>query len=410
MDKETEKLYNERAKRVEDAIRLRVPDRVPIIVDLGFFPAKYTGINSEDAFYNPARWKKAVAKTAIDFAPDICSAGQAVSGGALESLGFKQMLWPGYGLPSNSSHQFVEGEYLQADEYDTFLKDPSDFIIRTYLPRIYGKLADLAKLPPMSQLYGYPTLSALLGMPALDNLIEILSKARQEALKWSAEMHTLSAELAELGFPPFTRAATFAPFDFISDRLRGMRGSMLDMYRQPDKILEATERLLPIMLEYPITMAKMTGNTRIFIPMHRGAEGFMSIQQFEKFYWPTFKGLIMGLIDAGLTPCPFFEGDYTSRLEYLLEFPKGKVVGRFDTSDIVKTKEIVGKNMCIQGNVPPSLLQTGTTERVKDYCKNLIDTVGKGGGLIVSPRSSIDQVKPQNLKTMIDTTKEYGNY
>jgi uroporphyrinogen-III decarboxylase len=154
----------------------------------------------------------------------------------------------------------------------------------------------------------------------------------------------------------------------------------------------------------------MSRNPRVFIPLHRGAEGFMSLKQFETFYWPTLKGLFLGLIDAGLTPCPFIEGDYTSRLEYFLELPRGKVLGYFDASDIIKVKEILGNHLCIMGNVPCSLLQTGSPQNVKDYCKELIDVVGKGGGFIIAPRSAIDEVKPENLKAMIDFTKEYGVY
>ena len=58
--------------------------------------------------------------------------------------------------------------------------------------------------------------------------------------------------------------------------------------------------------------------------LHRGADGFMSLNQFETFYWPGLKKIILALIDAGLTPFVFFEGDFTSRLEYLTELPKGK--------------------------------------------------------------------------------------
>ena len=158
------------------------------------------------------------------------------------------------------------------------------------------------------------------------------------------------------------------------------------------------------------SMAMMSGNPMVFIPLHRGADGFMSLQQFEKFYWPTFKGLLMGLIDAGLVPCPFFEGDFTSRLEYLLEIPRGKMMGYFDCSDIFKVKEVLGNHMCIMGNVPASLLQTGTPDDIKKHCKALIDVVGKDGGYIMAPRSAIDEVKPENLKAMIDFTHEYGVY
>jgi len=62
------------------------------------------------------------------------------------------------------------------------------------------------------------------------------------------------------------------------------------------------------------------------------------------------------------------------------------------------------------GNVPCSILQVGTSQDVKDYCKKLIDVVGRGGGFILAPRSAIDEVEPENLKTMIDFTREYGVY
>lgn len=66
--------------------------------------------------------------------------------------------------------------------------------------------------------------------------------------------------------------------------------------------------------------------------------------------------------------------------------------------------------MCIRGNVPSSLLQTGSPQDVKDYCRELIDVVGRGGGFILSPRSSIDEAKLENLIAMFDFTGDYGVY
>lgn len=136
----------------------------------------------------------------------------------------------------------------------------------------------------------------------------------------------------------------------------------------------------------------------------------MSNKQFEIFYWPTLKKSIEALVDKGYTPNIFFEGEYTSRLEYLLELPKGKVIGLFDRSDMARVKEVLGNHICIAGNVPPSLLQAGTVQEVKDYCKWLIDVVGKDGGYIMAPGCSVDEVEPENLKAMVDFTKEYGVY
>ena len=217
-------------------------------------------------------------------------------------------------------------------------------------------------------------------------------------------------EIEKLGFPQYATASLHGPFDVISDRFRGMKGSMLDMYRKPDKLLAAIDRLLPIQVSTGISMAKTSGNPRVFVPLHRGSAEFMSDKQFQTFYWPTLKKLILAFIDAGLTPCVFFEGDYTPRLECLLELPKGKVLAQLDTTDIFKAKEVLNNHLCIRGNVPSSLLQVGTVQQVKDYCRKLIDEVGKGGGFIMSPRSSIDEVKPENLMAMVEFTKEYGVY
>jgi uroporphyrinogen-III decarboxylase len=192
-----------------------------------------------------------------------------------------------------------------------------------------------------------------------------------------------------------------------------MHGAMLDMYRQPDKLLEACDRILQGTLERIATAAaeEKSSKTRLlFMGMHRGSDGFMSLKQFETFYWPALKEIIIAVADSGLVPCLFYEGNWTTRLEYLLELPPGKTVARLDLTDIFKAKQILNGHTCIMGNVPPSLLRAGTPEEVKDYCKKLIDVVGKGGGYIMAAGSSIDEVNPENLKTMVDFTKEYGIY
>ena len=65
----------------------------------------------------------------------------------------------------------------------------------------------------------------------------------------------------------------------------------------------------------------------------------------------------------------------TSRLEYLLEFPKGKVLARFEKTDIFRAKDILKGHLCIEGNVPSSILQMATVDDVKIHCKNLLITV-----------------------------------
>ncbi len=149
MDKITEQLYREREKRYIDAVQLRIPDRVPTSVHLSYLPARFTGITYSDAYYDFPKWKEAYLKTALYFQPDRCEFFPHQSGRVLEALDQKTFVWPGHGVGKNSSHQFVEGEYMKAEEYEHFLNDQSDFNIRTLLPRMYGLLAPLSALPPL---------------------------------------------------------------------------------------------------------------------------------------------------------------------------------------------------------------------------------------------------------------------
>jgi hypothetical protein len=410
MDKATEQLYREREKRYIDAVQLRIPDRVPTSLHLSYFPAKFNNITYKDSYYDFAKWKAAYLKTALWLQPDRCEYFPAQSGRVMEALDSKTMVWPGHGLSANSSHQFVESENMKAEEYDLFLNDESDFNIRYLLPRTYGFLAPLAKLPPLESIQMMLPFHVL-ATPEFANMMEKMAGIAREAMDWQRQVIEMFQDLNDAGFPGRTAmAGGGVPYDMISDFLRGMRGSMLDMYRCPDKLLAAIEKISQKTIQRITMGPKATEFTTAFIALHRGSDGFMSIKQFELFYWPYLMKLVNSLVDAGYTPEVFFEGDYTRRLKYLRELPKGKVIARFDRTDMAKAKEVLGGHVCISGNVPASLLQMSDVEGVKKYCKWLIDVVGKDGGFILGPGSVVDEVKPENLKAMVDFTREYGQY
>jgi uroporphyrinogen-III decarboxylase len=268
-------------------------------------------------------------------------------------------------------------------------------------------------LPPLQLLLmGYAGLSmtGAFAMPEIATALESFGKMALESAKWQAANAAYDEEMKELGFPAWTRGFAMVPFDIISDMLRGMRGAMLDMFRQPDKLLEAIERLYPVMVEMALATTRGSDNPRVFIALHRGADGFMSLEQFETFYWSSLKRLVGDLIDEGLTPCVFFEGKFDQRLEYLRELPPGKVLGLFDSTDMFKAKEVLGDIMCIAGNMPLSLLKTGTPEQVKDYSKKLIDVVGRDGGFIMSSATVMDEANPELVNVWKEFTREYGVY
>ena len=406
-------LVEEKEKRIMDAIHLKPTDRVPIICGMGYFPARYSGIPSSAAYYDYTAWFAAYKRALRDFHADLIYPQPFSPGKALEILDPKQIRWPGHGVDPYKGHQSIEVESLRANEYDAYLDDPSDYMLRIHMSRVSDKLTGLAALPKLSGLSGQggaQMLAMALTSPDTASAIATLQKMGRETRKWQKRMAKFNQMMVDMGFPQYFQGAALPPFDIISHSMRGMAGTMMDMFRQPDKIVETCEKILELTLARPMPPPNEFGNTRFFMTNTRGSDDFMSTKQFDSFYWPTCKKLVLTLIERGATPCIFFEGNFTSRLEYLLQFPKGSILVRLDTTDIVKAKKVLGGHLCIQGNIPSSLLQTGTVQEVKDYCKNLIDTVGKDGGFILSPRSSTDEVKPENLKAMIDFTHEYGVY
>jgi hypothetical protein len=302
---------------------------------------------------------------------------------------------------------------MMADEYDALIQDPSGFFSHKYLPRVFGALGGfpmLPFLPGILEMYGVALNFIPFGLPPVQATYQALFEAGAEALQWIGAIGGADGALATFGFPNILGGFTKAPFDVIGDTLRGTKGIMLDIYRQPDKLIQAMEALVPLMIGMGVANAQQTGNPLMFIPLHKGADGFLSDEQFKKFYWPTLKAVMMGLIDAGIVPLPAAEGGYSSRLEVVQDLPKGKTLWMIDLTDMADAKKTLGQNACLLGNVPSSMLELGAPQQVKDFVKKLIDTTGQDGGLIICNGSFFDHAKPENVKAMVDFTKEYGAY
>jgi uroporphyrinogen-III decarboxylase len=407
-------LYQQREKRVLDAIALKVPDRVPVTASFYFFPARYYGCTFKDMMYDLDKLQDMYLRVTKEFEPDLAQSpfGVILPGPLLDVLDYKQMQWPGGLLSPDVPFQFVEGEYMKAEEYDHFLSDPTDFIVRKYWPRISGSLQAFANIPSLQNFTTYMGTSvfALFSSPAMQTTLDTVKKAGKQFARFGTYAQRFEKLLKKEGFYSQTGGMADAPFDLLGDFFRGTKGMMLDMYRRPDTIIKACEKILPMEIEKGVNSTKRSGGKLVFIALHKGLDGFMSEEQFKKFYWPTLRDLAVALIDEGLVPYIFWEGNCTSRLELIKDIPAGKAIYRFEATDLLKAKDILGDRVCIRGNVPISLLATGTPDEVRSYCRKLIDYVGKGGGFIMDAAAHVTEAKPENLRAMFDFTREYGIY
>jgi hypothetical protein len=410
---DAERAYKERTGLIKDAIQLiKPPQRVPICPASGFFPAHYVGSTLYDAMYDYGALARMWEKYCDEFVPDAYDGPSLMPPGKVfDLLDYTLFKWPGHGVSKERSYQFIEGEYMKAEEYQDLMDDPSGYFLRVYFPRIFRTLKpfeNMPLLPLISELVLVAPAILPLGAPELQKALHDMMDAASEAIRWANEVEVINRSIMGKGYPILSGGLARAPFDVIGDSLRGTAGVMMDMYRHPDELLEACERLTPFMVRAGIEAGRATGHPITFMPLHKGADGFMSDKQFQTFYWPTLKKVIIGLVNEGLVPYLFAEGGYNSRLEVISDIPKGTTVWWFDRTDMNRAKQTLGKIACIAGNVPLSLLCTGTEDQVKDYCKGLIDTVGRNGGFILSTGAGMEDAKPDNVRAMIDFSRTYG--
>ena len=92
----------------------------------------------------------------------------------------------------------------------------------------------------------------------------------------------------------------------------------------------------------------------------------------------------------------YVEGAYNSRLPYLTEVPKGKVVYLFENTDMENAKKALKDTACIAGNVPNVHADLWGYARSRRYtASGLIDTCAPGGGYMMDTSACWTRPKPK---------------
>ena len=407
--------YQTRAGAVTSALKLDDGlQYVPIVPLTTFAPTMLAGLSGYQAMYEPESAGQAYLDFCTTYQPDAAGiAPMLMYGPALETLKYKLYKWPGHGVAEHHSYQFIEKEYMKADEYDWLIKDPTDFWLRSWMPKTHGALAPFASIPPIYGSMELPMLGPWLismGTPPIQEALKALMDAGKQCFDWINKLGPYLNRIMDTGFPFCAGGATKAPFDVLSDSFRGTTPLMMDLYRRPEKVVEAVERLTGPMISAGVAGAVANNNPLVFIPLHKGADGFMNDEQFRKFYWPTLKTVMYGLAEAGCVPACFVEGGYNQRLEYLAETLDIRCLYLFDHTEMASAKRMLGGKVCIGGGFPVSLIMTGTGDQVKEETKKLLDTAAPDKGYILSIGCAMDEARPDTLKAFMDAGRTYGKY
>lgn len=408
----TENNLEQRIARVDAAVALREGDRVPMAPKIGMAYAQTAGIDRYEALNDARLLRPGVEKFLQTYPCDLFWAGSGYPIPMMETLGTTAIRWPGAtcGVPLNQGFQIVDGTYMEEDEYDEFLRDPSHFCMTKVFPRKHKKLAGLAKLNfhEVVEFGHYASMAAFADPEARQALLTLMF-AGEQAVEWQRNSALLRETALACQTPLGALAGQNAPYDMLADNIRGFLNVPMDLYEIPEKVTAAID----IMTEYAlqnVRRLKNTGSKYCFMPLHGGTDDFMSLEDYRTFYWPSLRRVMEEIIDCGMIPYVFCEGKYDTRLEVLREVPRGKVIYMFEQVDIARAKAVLGDTACICGNLPTSLLLYGKPHEVVDETRRLLDTCAPGGGFLMDCSIVLDHYKEENLEAWFDTTLQYGRY
>ncbi len=144
--------------------------------------------------------KSSLALRRVDRA--LVSAALIGPGKAFELLDVKSYLWPGHGTPPDTSYQCIEDEFMTADEYDPFISDPSNFFVRSYLPRVLGAIGPWSMLNPWTNIVELPFVGLALipaGIPPVQQAFQKFLEAGQVIMEWITAVGPIE-EAGRLGY------------------------------------------------------------------------------------------------------------------------------------------------------------------------------------------------------------------
>lgn len=406
--------HDARWQRILDCVALKQPDRMPVAMYCTFWLATYGGVSFKEVMYDYELTARLAERAVLEFEPDAVAplVSATALGRIFEAADFKQVQWPGHGVADHQPYQYLDREYVSAAELRDLLADPTGFYLNTYLPRVFGVFEGMEKFPRLPGMFYIRGITGLrpLADPDLRRALRRILDAADEVDRFVTRAGQWNQRIGELGFPILNGSNSGAPYDVIADYFRGATGMMKDLFRHKELLLEVLDMMRRNLVRLTIANARASGNPIVFIPIHWAPDAFMSPKQFETFWWPSFRQMMLDLIEAGLVPMPLWESDCTKRLEVIKDIPAGKCIYWFERTDIVQAHAVLGDRVALRGNLSPSMMTTGSPADVDAAVRRLVDEVwNEGGKLILDTAFGIpDETPVANVRAMFDAARRYA--
>ncbi len=393
-----EELYAARLNRYVTAMRAGTPDRVPLRPLAAEIAARYAGMSCQEVTHDYNKAFEAVIRCCRDFDWDAVVPNMVyVWTGLTEAMGLRYYGVPGIHVGPDVAFQYREPSehdaFMKREDYDALIEDPVRFLYETWLPRVSTEIS--GKGEPSSYRNNLAFVKSGMAMLSYFNAFG----GQVERMR------------RECGTPSSICGMLKAPLDILADKLRGYVNLTFDLMEIPEKVLAACQALMPHLAYIALTSADPSGTLPIPIWMHRTCVPFINREQFDTIHWPTLRPIFEALRAQGTQVLMYAEGKWDAHLETFGQLPAGSVIFHLDRTSPEAARRILGGRFCLSGGVPNALLAFGTPDAVKAKCRELIETIGAGGGYLMDASAIMqNDATVENLRAMTEATLEYGRY
>lgn len=389
-------LFDQRLNDLLTTTNHQEPKRVPVCMDVVSWATAYSGGKTEELVDYPEKMASEYVKVFNDVYCDcILDPGVTYPIRVFQALGAEGYIISSDGVTIQHCMQDYSA-IMKEDEYDLLIADPAGFSINVMPRRKYKNLngtkneAYAALLKAALEMKKHMLLNRLIKDKIRDEfgIVEL----------WGNHKVSMQKQ----------------PFDFIQDGLRGMKGILIDLKRQPENLLKAIQTI------GEISLADARANEDFqalkpwpFMRIGLKVAEFIGLREFRKYWWPLFVEMYKPYADVGVKIFVKCEGLNGNCLDLFRDFPKNSIILQLERDDPFEVHQRLGDVVTIAAGITASLLKYGTKQQCIDYVKKAFDTFAPGGGFMLiqdRPLLSANDAKIENVLAVYEFAKEYAKY
>ncbi len=382
-----QELYEARLQDVKNTTNLIEPKRVPVVSMVGTWSVGYAGESTNDILDHPEK----IAEVTTRYYNDIYF-DAAYSGGISTAVRAVQRLGSEAFFVSEDGHtiQHKENCPMTENDYQQMIENPIAFIMNVLGTRKY---TELQKSPEEA----YQAL-----IDAALNFDEFFMSSMIKSKILAQQKYGIVSLLGN--------GKVYPPLDIIFDRFRGIKGTLVDLRRQRDTVIKATEAVYPIS---DLLTKSATGDFP-YAQCVLHCPTYLGVKDFKEIFFPGMKKLVMEIFNKGAKTLCALEGTWKPYYEILHEeLPKGSIICQLEADDICESKKLIGDKFAIMGGVLTNMLRYGTKQQCIDEAKRVVDICAPGGGFMFSTERilcTLGDVNVDNLIAVNQFVHEYGKY